>query len=65
MIPFLEDFYANKKTPEEEALPVAETAKTPPKRDVISLEAYAMGEDEEEDLAEYCSSPCGGCGCRS
>ena len=54
MIPFLNDFFAGEKTPEEAALPVAELQKPskPVQRDVITLDAYAMGEDEEEDQAD-------------
>jgi hypothetical protein len=63
MIDFLKNFFAGEKSPEEKALLAAQEA--PVERDVITVEAYAMEEDEEEEYAEYCSSPCGGCGCRS
>ena len=62
MIDFLKNFLAGEKNPEEKTLLAAQT---PPQRDVLVVDAYAMEEDEEEDAQEYCSSPCGGCGCRS
>lgn len=63
MIDFLKNFFAGEKSPDERALMAATQ---PPVRDVLVVDAYAMGEDdEEEECAEYASSPCGGCGCRS
>jgi hypothetical protein len=63
MIDFLKNFFAGEKTPEEQALAAASV---PPQRDVLTVDAYAMDEDEEEET-DYgsCGSPCGGCGCRS
>ena len=62
MIDFLKNFFAGEKSPEEMALAAVTKA---PERDVMVIDAYAMADDEEEEQAEYCSSPCGGCGCRS
>lgn len=61
MIDFLKNFFAGEKSPEEALL----SRQQPPVRDVLVVDAYAMEDDEEEEQAEYCSSPCGGCGCRS
>jgi hypothetical protein len=55
MIDFLKNFFAGDKPAE------------PRKRDVLLLDAYAMGEDEEEQQGGGCgtssNSGCGGCGC--
>jgi len=56
---FLKSFFTNEKTPEEKAL-LAAQAKT---RDVITLDSYAMSEEEEEQPSG-CGGGCGGCGCR-
>ena len=63
MIDFLKNFFAGEKSPEEQALATATQA---PQRDVLVVDAYAMGEDDEEE-EDYgsCGSPCGGCCCRS
>jgi hypothetical protein len=60
MIDFLKNFFTGEKSPEEKVLAAAT-----PERDVMVIDAYAMGDDEEEEAQEYCGSPCGGCGCRS
>lgn len=62
MIDFLKSFFTGEKSPEEKMLA---TAALSPERDVLVIDAYAMDDDEEEETQEYCSSPCGGCGCRS
>lgn len=56
MSSFLKAFLENEKAPAEAAL-----MQKP--RDVISLDAYAMDEDEEEE-AGNCGSGCSGCACR-
>jgi hypothetical protein len=61
MIDFLKNFFSNEKSAEERSLLSAQDKE----RDVLVVDAYAMAEDEEEEAQEYCSSPCGGCGCRS
>ena len=54
---FLKSFFANEKSAEEKALMSA-----PKERDVITLDAYAM--DDEEETGGCGGGGCGGCGCR-
>jgi len=57
MIGFLKSFFAGEKSAEEQALLAAQKT-----RDVLVLDAYAMGEEEEKQ-SPGCGSGCGGCGC--
>lgn len=57
MMGFLKEFFTGEKSAEERALFSA-----PKKRDVITLDAYAM--EDEEEPSSGCGSGCGGCGCR-
>lgn len=55
MIDFLKNFFSGEKT-----------SKPQYQRDVMVLDAYAMGEDEEEQQPGGCGTGgggCGGCGC--
>lgn len=65
---FLKNFLSGEKSTEEKALLAQQAVEQ--SRDVLTVENFEMGEDEEsdDDLAEYNSSPCGACcggGCRS
>lgn len=69
MTSFLENFLSGEKSPEEKTLQAQQEAEK--KHDVLTVEGFEMDEDEgcdDDDLAEYNSSPCGACcggGCRS
>lgn len=62
MIGFLKNFLSGEKSIEEKSL-LAAQQKT---RDVMTVDAYAMGEEEggEEEGCQTTYSGCGGCGCR-
>ena len=51
MLEFLKNLFGREKTPAQR------------QRDVIVLDAYAMGEDEEEQPSGCGSGGCGSCGC--
>lgn len=58
MIGFLKSFFANEKSPEEQALLAVQQQK---QRDVLALDGYAMEDEEEQSSGGGCGS--GGCGC--
>jgi hypothetical protein len=60
MIGFLKSFFAGEKSLEEQALLAAQEQHK--QHDVLVLDAYAMGDEEEPSGG--CGSGCGGCGCR-
>jgi hypothetical protein len=59
MIGFLKSFFSNEKSTEEQALVRSLTKQ----RDVMVVDAYAMGEDEEEQGGNCAGGGCGGCAC--
>lgn len=62
MISFLKNFLTGEKSVEEKALLAAQQKK----RDVMTVDAYAMDEEEgkEDESCATTYSGCGGCGCR-
>ncbi len=57
MMSFLKSFFANEKSPEEEALLAAQK-----QRDVLTIEA-GEGDEEEQQGGGCGSGGCGGCAC--
>jgi hypothetical protein len=62
MMSFLKNFLAGEKSPEEKAI-LART-EADKQRDVLTVDAYAMEEEDGEEETECYSAPCSGCACR-
>lgn len=62
MMSFLKNFLAGEKSPEEKA--IIQQTTDDKARDVLTLDAYAMEEDDGEEETECYSAPCSGCSCR-
>jgi hypothetical protein len=62
MMSFLKNFLAGEKSPEEKAIVAAQAEEKA--RDVMTLDAYAMEEEDGEEETECYSAPCSGCACR-
>jgi hypothetical protein len=58
MMNFLKSFLAGEKSPAENELLDAQK-----KHDVLTLDAYAMEEDEDDEESCAPQGGCGGCGC--
>jgi hypothetical protein len=59
MISFLKSFFSNEKSTEEQALLAAQVKP----RDVLVVDGYEMGEEEEASGSCAPRGGCGGCGC--
>ena len=63
MMSFLKNFLNGEKSPEEKAIIAAQAEEKA--RDVLTLDAYAMDEEDGEEEEGNCApSGCGGCACR-
>ena len=62
MMSFLKNFLQGEKSIEEKA--IIQQAAEDKARDVLTLDAYAMEEDDGEEETECYSAPCSGCACR-
>ncbi|MEZ0262092.1 MAG: hypothetical protein ACAH80_13875 [Alphaproteobacteria bacterium] len=62
MMSFLKNFLQGGKSLEEKAIIAAQAEEKA--RDVLTIDAYAMAEDDGEEETECYSAPCSGCACR-